>query len=266
MSHIFTGTIEKDLEWTIKTFRSILKKLKPRNLNETPLSFSLSEDRNCVLLGLSDCIISIKQAIFPDPSTTGLFTLYYDTETEMFFLLIQLNLNMYDNDCEDFKIQRKMTRVHEFLHCLAALMSLSRLETPKLKKLFLERLNKASHYSTIDEMFQAQNELSEQSEKEQIYPDEHYRLGFENFPISYPPVFEEFLLSWTLIEEYLTTKIKEKIVENLKTGNSENITEILLTLTQKISTEKSLDVKFVKKRIFSTKFLLLLSDSIIALI
>jgi hypothetical protein len=39
------------------------------------------------------------------------------------------------------------------------------------------------------------------------FSDEHFRLGFEDFPVSYPIVFDEFLFSKEMFEEYFSMKI-----------------------------------------------------------
>ncbi|MDR2479422.1 MAG: hypothetical protein LBD48_08940, partial [Treponema sp.] len=48
------------------------------------------------------------------------------------------------------------------------------------------------------------------------FPDEHYRLGFEDFPVSYPIIFEEFLLSKEMFFEYFSPKDVEALCKALE--------------------------------------------------
>lgn len=82
-----------------------------------------------------------------------------------------------------------------------------------------------------------------------IFPDEHFRLGFEDMPVSYPVIFEEFLLSKEMFDEYFTDDTVQKICEALLEKDRDNFSKLAIPLIDRIAEDKALDIEFAKARI-----------------
>jgi hypothetical protein len=81
------------------------------------------------------------------------------------------------------------------------------------------------------------------------FPDEHFRLGFEDFPISYPIVFDEFLFSKEMFEEYFSKDNIKALSGALQKKETKIAVKIIAEFLEKISLEKALYEDFVIIRI-----------------
>jgi hypothetical protein len=81
------------------------------------------------------------------------------------------------------------------------------------------------------------------------FPDEHYRLGFEQFPFNHHTIYEEFLFSEELFREYCSQEQIElmcRLYEINKTAFTDMVDQVL----SEICTEKALFKEFVLRRFY----------------
>ncbi|MDR2797938.1 MAG: hypothetical protein LBB80_06310 [Treponema sp.] len=82
----------------------------------------------------------------------------------------------------------------------------------------------------------------------EYFPDEHFRLGFDDFPISYPIIFDEFLFSREMFEEYFSKETINSFRDALSKRNKKLINEIISPIITNISQKKALHEDFVVHR------------------
>jgi hypothetical protein len=86
------------------------------------------------------------------------------------------------------------------------------------------------------------------------FPDEHFRLGFEDFPISYPVIFEEFLFSNEMFYEYFSKDLSDQsFIESchdaITMRDVQILSNLIATQCSKIAEEKALNSKFVFSKV-----------------
>jgi hypothetical protein len=84
---------------------------------------------------------------------------------------------------------------------------------------------------------------------EPYFDDAHFRLGFEDFPISYPVFFQDLLFSRELFEEYFTKENIEHCCIMIYENNSVSLGRLINTICQKIVNDKALNMEFVLSKV-----------------
>jgi hypothetical protein len=89
------------------------------------------------------------------------------------------------------------------------------------------------------------------SEETARFPDEHFRLGFEDFPSSYPIMFEEFLMSEELFEEYFFPEQIECCCKAVARRDKNEIIKYIISPCKILAEKKALDSDFVISRVLT---------------
>jgi hypothetical protein len=249
----------KDERWAVKIFRPLLRELKVQNIPNPPdlTAIYMADKREWIIQGMGRCIVVIEQQELPE-GVGGMLITSHDAELDYFKLHILIHSGLCNKPNLNDRIFQKLTAVHEFTHVAAALSAISRVRSKELIKRLKEIFQKKTHALYLADIKQIAEELSnslrakysnsKKPSKTPRFQDEHYRLGFEDFPVSYPIIFEEFLLSKEMFYEYFSPKDVEALYKALEKTPSGFI-EKAEPICQKISEAKALDKNFVMSRI-----------------
>jgi hypothetical protein len=252
----------------IKTFRPLLRLLKVQNIPNCP-EFAvvyLADMRELIIQGMGRCVVVIEQRNLSG-NVGGMLITSHDTELDYFKLHIIINSSLCNKTDLDGRVRQKIAAIHEFTHTVAALSAIARVRSRELIKRLKDIFKKKTHALYLDDIEQLANELSSSlSAKKYIkipknananhFPDEHFRLGFEDFPVSYPIVFDEFLFSKEMFEEYFTKKDIDTISEALHKRETKTAANIIAISLKTISQEKALYENFVVLRILKIVLLM----------
>jgi len=251
-----TGS-HRDERWAIKIFRPLLKLLDVQNislLSDTRVIY-MADKREWIINGMGRCVVVIEQHSLPG-NISGMLVTSHDNDLDYFTLHIVISSSLCGKSRLNERADQKITAVHEFLHAVAALSAISIIKSniliERLKAKFREKAH-AIYFNDIKELADELRSLISEAiekvnnsntsilneynepEKKHYFPDEHFRLGFEDFPVSYPVIFEEFLLSKEMFEEYYPNTLIQSLCEALsnkdmlsfKNGISPPITAIV---------------------------------------
>jgi len=268
----------------LKTFRPLLKLLNVQNIPNSPdmTIIELADHRDFVVKGMSRCVVIIEQDNLPRDIGGMLITSWamghmdntdgtIDHNTfEIYRLHILINSNICNGTSHSDRSYRKITVIHEFTHTIAALSALSRVRTENIINNLKAVLDRKAHTLYLKDVTKLVIELNEplllrllkRLKKISIisqFPDEHYRLGFEDFPYNYSAVYEELLFSEDLLREYCTQEQIDKMCNFLESNNHKALIAMVEPILSTICNEKALFKKFVIRRfyldIFSSIFL-----------
>ena len=267
----------KDERWAIKTFRPLLKLLKVQNIPTNPdlRVVYMADNRNWIIQGMGRCIVIIEQDDLPG-NIGGMFITSHDSNLDCFKLHILINRNLCGKAALNERADQKIAAIHEFTHAVAALSAISRVRSKILIERLREIFAKKAHAIHFNEIRKIADELGnslfdvirniandpnnssyivpgdpKEKDKEYYFPDEHFRLGFEDFPVSYPVIFEEFLLSREMFEEYFSKDIIESLCNAFLDNNLQAIIDIISPPTIRIINEKALYINFVIARVIA---------------
>jgi hypothetical protein len=205
------------------------------------------------------CVVILEQRGLSD-NVGGIFIVSHDMNLNYFRLHIVINKELCGKTSLDERILEKITAIHEFTHTIAALSAISRVRSDELITRLKDIFRKKAHALYLTDIEHLAKELSNPLEKKkniksektantQYFPDEHFRLGFEDFPISYPIVFDEFLFSREMFEEYVSKEIISSLYEALRKRDDNDLINTLLPVIKRIVQEKALDIYFVARRV-----------------
>jgi hypothetical protein len=267
----------KDERWAIKTFRPLLKLLKVQNIPTPPelRVVYMADNRSWIIQGMGRCIVIIEQQDLPG-NIGGMFVTSHDISLDCFKLHILINKNLCNKTALNERADQKIAAIHEFTHAVAALSAISRIRSKILIERLREIFRKKTHAIHYKEIKKIASELSNslfdvlsniasdlnqsfytkpgglrEENKEHYFPDEHFRLGFEDFPVSYPVIFEEFLLSREMFEEYFTNDLIESLYNAFLNNDSQAIINLISAPTIRIMNEKALYPNFAIARILA---------------
>jgi hypothetical protein len=258
------SSLIKDERWVIKTFRPLLRSLKVQSIPDPPgfTEVYLVDMRALVIQGMSRCIVFIEQQNLPN-NAGGMLITSHDMELDYFRLHIIINSSLCNKTDLNDRALQKITVVHEFTHTVAALSAISRVRSKELIKRLKDIFRKKAHALSLTDLEHLADELNNslavdirppKTANTKYFPDEHFRLGFEDFPVSYPIVFDEFLFSKEMFEEYFSKDNISSICEALRKKNMAKVAEMIVPSLKKISQEKALYEDFVAARIFEILF------------
>jgi hypothetical protein len=214
--------------------------------------------RDWIIQGMGRCIVVIEQKDLPG-DMGGMLVTSHDNELDYFTLHILINSSLCTQTAPDARIEQKITAIHEFTHTIAALSAISRVRSKELIKLLKEKFKIKAHAIYYDDIKQVAAELSSSlsiklnnlnnTDRQNYFPDKHFRLGFEDIPVSYPVVFEELLLSKEMFEEYFSQNAVQSMCESLSRRDGVTFSNVVTPITLRIAAEKALDVQFIAARI-----------------
>ena len=260
-----SSNVIKDERWVIKTFRPLLKQLKVQDI-PPPLeerTIQLADNPMWIRQNMGMCEITIEQQILPS-DTGGILITYHETQYNYFTLHIIINSNLCNKTNMKMRIEQKATAVHEFTHAVAALSAISRLSSDskelikRLKDLLKRKV--PIYYEEIKQLVAELNNSIPMKffklvkfkkfkfNKKKYFPDNHYRLGFEDFPVSYPAIFEELLFSEEIFNEYFSQDTIDTICEHLLKKELLSFFKLITPVFSEISEKKALSQQFVTSR------------------
>ncbi len=249
-------TIEK-IRWVLRLFRPILRELNVQDLPVSPSQrvVTLFNNKNFITNNMGKCIITIRQGNF-NPDIMGYYILLYNSTHDIFILIININQSLAGKEGAEKKVLQKIVAVHEFVHCLAALLSIKQIESKSLIKSLQNRLQKKIHFTTEVKLGKLLQELDanltntvfKSQDPDYVFPDEHFRLGYEDFPVSYPVIYRQFLLSRDLFEEYFTKTMQKQFNELINRGENVKAITLFSPIISKLIEEKALTPNFIKRR------------------
>ena len=139
---------------------------------------------------------------------------------------------------------RKNISTHEFVHCIAAMMTFSRLQTVLLIKNLQNKMMKRFHYTKqsdgVNILNNLRNSFKENEPEPKIFDDSHFRTGDEDFQPLYSDLYKNLLLSYDLFCEkgFFDDTQKKKYYEYRKENNSEAMIKILKEIIKSLSDKK----------------------------
>jgi hypothetical protein len=206
------------------------------------------------------CIIHIKQWNLPKDHE-GMLITSYDEENDCFDLRILISSRLCTAKDFTTRCMRKVTMVHEFIHVVATLSAIARVRSKelieRLRTVFQQKVD-VIQYADIEALLQELDSFPlehETKNKQPYFSDEHFRLGFEDFPISYPDMFEELLLSEELFKEYFPSPSLEAISKAISKKDAQMFKDIITEPCTQISEEKALNLNFVLRRVINLSLL-----------
>jgi len=263
----------RDERWAIRIFRPLLKSLNIQNIPEPPnvTEVIMADSRDWIIQGMGRCGVFIERSDLPE-NIGGILITSHDPELDFFKLHILINDRLCDKTGFDNRVEQKITAVHEFVHAVAALSAISKIRTDSLIMRFKEILRQKAHAIYFDDIKRVVVELGEslsvklngprERSGKNHFPDEHFRLGIEDFPVSYPIIFEEFLLSREMFDEYFSRDLVESMCKAISEENRQVFGDLALPIIKKIAEEKALDTSFVVSRVFDILVPIVLSYKI----
>lgn len=251
-----TNAEDKTVDWALKTFRPLLKDLGLQNVTSEPKVVFASSYKIFNRYNMSNCVVVIKSKEFLDKNASGIFVWQYDEETNFYALHIIINKTLFENNDIDLRIKRKAVGVHEFTHCVAAMLTFCRLQSKALIEILHKRMQTQIHYLNKNELENLLRELTlSYDEKERngivTFPDKHFRTGNEDFCGSYEELWRNFLLSYDLFceEPFFTAEKHKQFKTFLKDDKKREAVELLISVIQPLSERKALDPSFIVQRI-----------------
>lgn len=249
---------KRDEEWAVNLFRPLVQKLELQKKSESPVLVKVSDFRHLVIKGMGRCLIVLQRRSLSEhnPTNKGYFAFIHHKGTDLYILSIVIDSNLYRDDSLELKIGRKAIGMHEFCHCIAAMLSLAEVSSnslafEKLRNHLCEKVAKTSSTDFINLMAAFSNLDQESDSLFRPFSDSHFRLGFEDFIGDYSELYINLLLPYTLVTEVLGEG-KLQALKDALSKTSENpavLVEFLSQLVSDLSEQKALDKGFVIKRL-----------------
>ena len=253
------STIRHSTDWAFNLFRPILKDLHLQSFeNKTYLRTSLKK-YNLIKYNMSRCVIIPVRYKFTNDNDKGVFVWTYNKKTKIFILYIVINENMYGNKLEHVNcVKRKLVTTHEFIHCVAAMLSISCVASEDLIGRLQESMRKNIDVIQSVDIYGIMSEFKKEikdinkNEKTNIsmrkFDDEHFRTGYENIEGSYYDLNTNLLFSKQLFEEYFTKDKLQSFKELMKQGSKSEAVMLLIKATEEVINKKCLDKDFVVEK------------------
>lgn len=251
-----TNAEEKTVTWALKTFRPLLKDLDIQNVSSEPKIIFASKYKVFNRYNMANCVVIIKSKEFLDKNASGIFVLQYDEDTNLYVLHIILNKKLFENEDFNLRIKRKAVGVHEFTHCVAAMLTFRLLQSKVLIEILNKRMESKIHSLNEKELENLLREFTlpfEEKNRNRIstFPDEHFRTNSEDFRGSYEELWRNFLLSYDLFceEPFFTEDKRKQFKALLKDNKKREAAELLANVIKPLSEKKALDKNFIIQRI-----------------
>jgi len=245
-----------NVSWVIEHFCLLLDKIDIDNIPEEP-NYQvelLSDSRQFIQLGMESCVLAICRRNFIS-TVNGYYTFSYakDEDQQIFFLNININNTLFVSNNPALREKRKRTIIHEFTHCIAAFLSIGRIKTEPLLDRLVNKLvarvkmNVMTHYQMI--LSQIGNASSTVTYALGIYPDEHFRLGYEDFDDSFSTLYKNLILDRKIFEKYFTEDRRNEFFKELKKRNIPGTLTILNAACADLIAKEAISADFVNLRL-----------------
>lgn len=133
------------IEWAVGTFRPILRDLHIQEVPLNPVIIKAVDYRDMIVKGMSRCIITFQLSKGLSNNVHGYFVFVDRSKqgNDIFLLSIVLNRKIYGGIKLIDKIKRKALAIHEFVHCVSAMLALARIG--KNNRTLIQSLSKSIH-------------------------------------------------------------------------------------------------------------------------
>lgn len=248
----------RDTKWAIDFFQPLQKELDLHNISRKATIVKTSTFRQMHFKRMLRCHISVSHKRMEDDAH-GFFVFAYEPTSEVFFLAIVLNSKLFKNKTYELKVQRNATAIHEFIHCLAALMSVPKICNNKqwIHDMQAVMMDKLKSKTTPKDILAVINVLKSEIKDWKKIPDilthDHFKTGYEDFEGNYEDLYIEALLSYNLFIEMFGYEI-EKFFECMAKKNTYNSGRILIYIFDKLRKEKDLEHDFIQRQVIKYLF------------
>ncbi|MGP1430908.1 hypothetical protein [Treponema sp.] len=257
----YPGKSIHDVEWAIEIFRPLLKELHIQYVDAKakPCCIQAARYRTLVINGMARCLVAIQAQSIPN-GKKGYTTSIYNKKRDLFIFSIVLNEDLYQSDDVELRMQRKALAIHEFVHCVAAMLSVSVLgKGPSiLINQLKERLKEKLVVTASDDFERLIAALGIVKKDEQnkdiplpLFNDKHFRIGFEDFQDDYADLYLNFLFSYRLLLDMLPKDWIAQLKNLIKTNSIKDLAEFFNILIQRLREEKAIGEKFAIQRMRS---------------
>ena len=211
---------ERNIEWAIKVFRPLLKDLNISHLEKKDERRQIltADYKLFIRHSMDKCVIIVCRYNLYQDHHQGIFVWQYNEKEDFYALYIILNNNLF-SPSKTQAIVRKAVSVHEYVHCVAAMLALSRLKTKKLIEILQSRMSKRFHALTIFDVGDIISDLRKSKKDKKLKPidtfdDDHFRIEWEDFQASYAVLYRNLLLSYELFceEGFFDTEKRNKFI------------------------------------------------------
>lgn len=253
-------TTEHNTEWAFGLFRPLLKDLQLQSPNSKRYIRTSQKKYGFVKCNMGRCVVVIMHYCFTNPKDKGVFVWTFDKARNFYVLYIIINENLYaENKVHEDCVRRKIVTTHEFTHCVAAMLSLSRISSEQLVESLQKSMRKSIDVIQSVDVDVVMSEFSKemsaglQGGKTYLsfrkFDDEHFRTKYEDFDGSYYDLNTNFLLSKQLFEEYFTKDARKEFNKHMKNNNPQKAVALLRIAAEDVINKKFLNKEFVMNRI-----------------
>lgn len=244
----------RNVEWAVETFRPLLKALKLQYIGTKPTYVKAADFRNLIVKGMGRCIIAVQRQKIAD-GQKGYCVFIHNKELDLYILSIVIDESLFSDDSHDNRVQRKALGIHEFVHCVAIMMSVSLLGTgpnpliERLKQILSEKLTVTTS-EDFTALLQALGSIATDSEPPKIsmFNDKHFRTTFEDFPDDYADLYLNFLFSYKLLREIIDDEKIETFKQLIIAKESVRLAQFLNDILTELIEVKALEKEFVRQR------------------
>ncbi|GHU42888.1 hypothetical protein FACS1894190_12730 [Spirochaetia bacterium] len=245
-----------NVEWVIERFKPLLDKIDIDNVSAEPHfeKFFLADNPLYVKMGLEDCLLAVSRRKFKSP-IDGFYTFRKKRvgDKDIFITTIFLNNTIYSNDNLELKIRRHRALVHELTHCIAAFLALGRIISENILDTLIRELgerakiNESEHYQAI--LSQIRTSGVSIAMALSIFPDEHFRLGYEDFDDSYTSLYKNLILDKEKFEKYFTPQMLSDFIRNIKANKIREALNIIEEASISVSFLEAISREFISMRL-----------------
>jgi hypothetical protein len=236
-------------EWAFDLLRPVLKQLNVQNLEETPVLVRATGYANLIAAGMERWVIIACQSSCQN-GAEGFLEIVWDEKHDLFLLIINVNKDLFVNNEQSLRAQRKRIAIHELVHGFAYMFMSVFLTSGVFIQIMDQYTDKKVIMFTsaqFGSMLSAIGILG--SKADWLFSDGHFRLFGDGFAGNYSELNINLLLSYQLLVETITAIKREKE----KTGDIIHVPELLSLTLNELVEKKALDKDFVRGRM--TQFL-----------
>jgi hypothetical protein len=188
-----------DVKEAVRLFRPVLRGLKIRSaIDDNPVVFFAAFDE-LAHLSLDICTV---QVVIAEMDLQGMFLIKLTKQGSLRAFII-LNKMLYNNPKRQMKELLKTAGVHEFVHFLAMVYTVTVTDTIVLREKLMLKLQKIVKKLPGTELLTLYNGLMNKIPiEEKPFTDAHYRLDYEGPTPDYHVLFLHFMFSRELFETY----------------------------------------------------------------
>jgi hypothetical protein len=242
--------------WAIKLFKPLLGKI---DYNKVPLNpnrqfIYLKDWRRYQIMNLSRFVVTVcRKDTGYEGDATFIFSEVRTKDGYLYFLQINLDEKTFEKSNKSnigFKIRRHRALIHEFTHCIAYFLSIRRILTRAIinrlkKKLQSDvEMNYLTHYRDI--LLRSTGQTLSQDAKLGIYPDRHFRTGYEDFEGDYRSLYKNLILDKTKFDKHFEPKMQKEFFKKVKEGKLQEANAILNAIIAKVHIHESISKEFIR--------------------